>query len=417
MNGGRKRLLKAAVAGWLMAALAIWAAGAHSEEAATAADPIVIVLSWDGMRHDYPDLAVFPALDRVAREGVRAGRLTPVFPSSTFPGHVSMATGTYPDRHGIVDNAFLDADKGRYAYSSDANWVEAEPLWIASERQGVKTATYFWVGSETDWRDQGTSYRIAPFDGKRPEHLKVDQILAWLDLPEPERPRLIMSYWAGADSVGHDHGPNAESVVEQIRSQDEQLARLLAGIDERDLWPHTTLIIVSDHGMTVSTDYLNLQGALAEAGIQATVIGAAVGQIHLADPAQTEAAKPVIEAFLAEVDGFELHRGTDLPEEFRLDYPSRMGDWVAVLPPPYAFRKTTAAESALLAAAKLMGKEFGMHGYDPALPDMGGIFLAMGRGVPRNQALTEVHQIDLTATVAALLGIDPPAQSEGRSIW
>ena len=34
----------------------------------------------------------------------------------------------------------------------------------------------------------------------RPEHLKVDQTLAWLDLPEVERPRLIMSYWAGADN-------------------------------------------------------------------------------------------------------------------------------------------------------------------------------------------------------------------------
>ena len=61
------------------------------------AAPIVVVLSWDGMRHDYPDFGEFPALQRVEREGTRAARLTPVFPSSTFPGHVSMATGTYPD--------------------------------------------------------------------------------------------------------------------------------------------------------------------------------------------------------------------------------------------------------------------------------------------------------------------------------
>lgn len=400
----------------IVLALAAAVANAAEVDGGTA-EPIVIVLSWDGMRHDYPDLAGFPALDRVAREGVRAGRMTAVFPSSTFPGHVSMATGTYPDRHGIVNNTFLDADKGRYAYSADANWIQAEPLWIAAERQGVKTATYFWVGSETDWHDQGTSYRIAPFDNRRPERLKVDQTLAWLDLPETERPRLIMSYWAGADRVGHDGGPNAESVVEQIRSQDTELARLMAGIDERELWPRTTLFIVSDHGMTACTDYLNLHGALAEAGIEATVLGAAIGQVYLADPAQADAAKPVIEAFLADVEGSELYRGTELPEAFRLAHPTRTGDWVAVLPPPYAFRKMTAAESALLGAAKLMGKEFGMHGYDPALPDMGGIFMAMGRGVPRNQALPEVHQVDLAATVAALLGIEPPTHSEGRSVW
>ena len=63
----------------------------------------------------------------------------------------------------------LDQERGRYAYSGDASWIEAEPLWIASERQGVKTATYFWVGSESDWQGLGTSYRMAPFDGRRPE--------------------------------------------------------------------------------------------------------------------------------------------------------------------------------------------------------------------------------------------------------
>ena len=158
--------------------------------AETSADePIVLVLSWDGMRHDYPDRGDFPALKRVQTEGVRAERLIPVFPSSTFPGHVSMATGTYPDKHGIVDNVFIDQERGRYAYSGDASWIEAEPLWIAAERQGVKTATYFWVGSESDWQGQGTSYRMAPFDGGRPESEKVDQILEWLELPEAERPR------------------------------------------------------------------------------------------------------------------------------------------------------------------------------------------------------------------------------------
>ena len=137
--------------------------------AATEADqPIVVLLSWDGMRHDYLDRAEFPALARLAAEGVRAERLVPVFPSSTFPGHVSMATGTYPDRHGIIDNTFLDPVRGRYAYEADANWVEAEPLWIAVERQGIKAATYFWVGSESDWHEQRSTYRMAPFDGSRP---------------------------------------------------------------------------------------------------------------------------------------------------------------------------------------------------------------------------------------------------------
>ena len=76
------------------------------------ADPIVVVLSWDGVRHDYPERAELPGLSRLQSEGVRARRLTPVYPSKTFPGHVSIATGTYPDVHGIVDNHFFDPGAG-----------------------------------------------------------------------------------------------------------------------------------------------------------------------------------------------------------------------------------------------------------------------------------------------------------------
>ena len=378
--------------------------------------PIVIVLSWDGMRHDYPDRGDFPALARVAAEGVRAERMTPVFPSSTFPGHVSMATGTYPDRHGIVDNVFIDQERGRYAYSGDASWIEAEPLWIASERQGVKTATYFWVGSESDWQGLGTSYRMAPFDGGRPEAEKVDQILEWLELPEAERPRLIMSYWAGADSVGHDDGPDSDSVVRQIRTQDVQLGRLLAGIDALDLWPRTTLIIVSDHGMAAWTEVVNMNGALQDAGIDAIAVGAAVIQIHLNAPVPEAEMRTALNGILADVPGAVIHKKGELPSAYRLQRETRLGDWTVVLPPPFAATRATGTELLLIQAATGFGKILGMHGYDPTLPDMGAFFLAMGRDVP-TEPLGVVRQIDLPATVARLLDIEPPRDSEGSPIW
>jgi len=392
------------------------AATSDATEAGVEGEPIVIVLSWDGMRHDYPDLGEFPALKRLEKEGVRAERLIPVFPSSTFPGHVSMATGTYPDRHGIVDNVFLDEQRGRFAYSGDASWIEAEPLWIASERQGVKTATYFWVGSESDWQGQGTSYRIAPFDRSRPEPEKVDQILEWLSLPETDRPRLIMSYWAGADSVGHDDGPDSESVVAQIEAQDVQLGRLLEGIDALGLWPRTTLLVVSDHGMAAWTEVLNMNVLLQEAGIDAVAVGAAVVQVHLQSPVPDTEMRAALENILADVPGAIIHKGNELPDSYRLQRNTRIGDWVVVLPPPYASTRSSGTELWLMQAATWFGKTLGMHGYDPQLPDMGAIFFAVGRGVPE-AAPGVVRQIDLPATVARLLNIEPPKDSEGVPIW
>ena len=60
--------------------------------------------------------------------------------------------------------------------------------------------------------------------------------------------------------------------------------------------------------------------------------------------------------------------------------------------------------------------KLGVHDYDPQHPDMAGVFAALGRGVPRGRRLGEVHVIDIAATIASLLGIDPPLQSEGVAL-
>ena len=226
------------------------------------AEPTVIVLSWDGVRSDYPEKTALPGLERMAREGMRARRMTPVFPASTFANHVSLATGTYPDRHGIVDNRFWDRERGLFDYGNDADWLDAEPLWATAERQGVRAATHYWVGSETPWRGQTTHYTKAPFDGSVGEAEKVDQILAWLDLPASERPGLIMGWWHGADGAGHRHGPDSPEVIEALREQDGELLRLLAGIDARERWDDTTLLVVPHHG---DTRRVGLQGAERDA--------------------------------------------------------------------------------------------------------------------------------------------------------
>lgn len=364
----------------------------------------------------FPDLGDYPALRRIEQQGARAERLTPVFPANTFPGHVSLATGTYPDRHGIVDNDFLDRDAGAYHMSGDANWLQAEPLWIAAERQGVKTATYFWVGSENDWRGQGTSYRIAPFDGSRPEAEKVDQILAWLALPQAQRPRLIMSYWAGADNPGHRYGPDSDEVKQRIGQQDAQLGRLLDGLDRLAAWPYTTLLLVSDHGMAPAGRYLDLSGALEDAGIRATVMGGGVANVYLEDPAQLPEALTVARSVVAGLEDARVYARGAIPAELRVAHPTRIGDLVVLAQSPYAFSRPGGWRGPLMNLMAWLGFGFGGHGYDPASPDMGATFMAMGRGVPAGLHLPALHQIDVAPTAARLLGIQAPRDSEGRPI-
>jgi predicted AlkP superfamily pyrophosphatase or phosphodiesterase len=380
---------------------------------ASAQDPIVIVLSWDGMRHDYLDRADFPALSRMERDGVRAERLIPVFPSSTFPNHVALATGTYPDRHGIVNNVFRDRERGIYSYSKEADWLEAEPIWCAAERQGVKAATFFWVGSETDWNGRGATLRKTPFDADIGEAEKVDQILTWLDLPESERPRLIMAWWHGADGVGHRAGPQHPEIVEQIAEQDGHLAQLLEGIDARNLWARTTLLIVSDHGMTPVREVIDVRGPLEAAGIEADVFpGAATAQIFLADPEQKAAALQVV----SQIPDVDVHADGP-PPELRMTHANRNGDLMLITTPPRTFYQVGALQRAgIWVGTTFLDWQTGLHGYHPDLADMHAILLAMGRGVPKGSRIGAVHATDVAPTIAHLLGIEAPAQSEGTRI-
>ena len=243
----------------------------------------------------------------------------------------------------------------------------------------------------------------------------MDQILTWLELPEAERPRLIMSYWAGADGVGHDTGPDSDALTAQIKREDVQLGRLLKGVDALDLWSRLTLILVSDHGMTAWTKLLDVEAALDAADIDAVVVGLTTVHVHLKTPAADTKVRAVLAKLLGDVPGAVIYKGDALPSGFRLQRHNRIGDWVIMLPPPYG-ASSSARVAAAMSTAASAGRSLGMHGYDPKIDDMGALFLAIGRGVPETP-LGHVRQVDLAATVAKLLGIEAPADSEGEPMW
>ena len=103
--------------------------------AAQQAKPYVILVSLDGFRYDYAAKYGAINLAHVAAEGASApDGMIPSFPSVTFPNHLTLVTGLYPEHHGIIENNFYDpARNERYASRDatvqDGTWYAGTPLW------------------------------------------------------------------------------------------------------------------------------------------------------------------------------------------------------------------------------------------------------------------------------------------------
>lgn len=394
----------------LLLALLVFAPCAAGADAA----PTVILISFDGTT---PAMAeAVPVFARIAKQGAWAERLVPAFPSNTFPNHVTFVTGVAPDRHGIVNNTFVDPVRGYFDYAADPTWLEAEPLWSIAARAGVVSASFHWVGSEGPWTNGLGPRHWKPFDTRVPESAKVDQILAWLDLADAaERPHLVTAWFHGADGAAHRFGPDAPAVAATLATQGRELERLLDGIAGRGLDASTTVVIVSDHGMTDTRKRVDLTRALADAGVAAQVIGgggfAQVALIGEEDhSARMQRATEVTERL-----GFEVWPRGAVPPGYAASNP-RFGDFVVVAPLGVQITRLGFWARVLGSIGLHRSSLRGIHGHRPELPEMSAFFAAIGRDVAAGARPGTVRAIDVAPTVLSLLGIPIPDSMEGRPI-
>jgi 2',3'-cyclic-nucleotide 2'-phosphodiesterase (5'-nucleotidase family)/predicted AlkP superfamily phosphohydrolase/phosphomutase len=98
-------------------------------------------------------------------------------------------------------------------------------------------------------------------------------------------------------------------------------------------------------------------------------------------------------------------------------HPSRSGDVVVVLRPPYQFDAATPGQRIAFS------QFFGQHGYLPDLVDlahnvnMHATFVAAGSGIRRQDPVAGIRAIDLAPTIALLLGIPGPQNARGKILY
>lgn len=366
--------------------------------------PPLILISIDGLHPRYLTRQDAPTLTRLAREGVRAQWMNPSYPSLTFPNHYTLVTGLRPDHHGIINNTMHDPQLGSFALGdraavSDGRWWGGEPLWVSVRRAGGIAMTMFWPGSEAEIKGLRPNQWFA-YDETIDANARVDQVLAWLNLPAAQRPRLITLYFEHVDHAGHDFGPDSAERHRAVRAVDAALARLVRGLQQRDLYQHVNLVIVSDHGMTqVYRERLHPIEDL----IDPTMI-----EVIAEGPALLIDIRPGHEA---EARAALLGKHTDLECWDRAQVPANWHYGTHPRIPAIVCQNALGARTvhASTLAKWAGGLRPGTHGYDPYASDMRAVFLAHGPAFRAGQVLPAFDNVHVYPLLTRLLDITAAA--------
>jgi predicted AlkP superfamily pyrophosphatase or phosphodiesterase len=360
----------------------------------------VVLVSIDAFRAGYLSPESTPNLTRLAREGAHAAWMNPSYPTLTFPNHYTLATGLRPDHHGVIHNRMSDADIGDFAVADrnavdDSRWWGGEPIWVTAEKQGVRSASWAWPGSSAAIGGVRPGRWVA-YDEAVPPARRIDDVLAWLDAPQP--PRLVAVYFEQLDKAGHDHGPESIQVRRTLGEVDAAIGRLRDGLAARGRLDTTDLIVVSDHGMaTVGPNHaIGVEQMIAPSIATVVSDGQSIGVQPL--PGREREAEARL---LGAHEQYDCYRRGELPPRWQYGTHPRVPPivcqmhegWDALYPQKLAKRAPEATR--------------GSHGFDPALPSMRALFVARGPSFVPGTELPAFDNVDVYPLLARLLGIEP----------
>lgn len=375
--------------------------------------PTTIIISLDGFRADFLQRGLTPRLNAFVKEGVSPPFMLPSFPSVTFPNHYTLATGLYPESHGVVGNTFWDptlqaefyyTDPGR---SLDPKWWMGEPFWATAEKQGIRTAIHMWPGSEAHILHVEPTF-MDKFNGNEALANKVGRIMQFLDKPDSERPQIIAAYVPNVDSDGHEYGPNSTEIRTSIKNADDMMDQIFKGLEERALANIVNVIVVSDHGMATTdiSRLIQLEDLVDLSKIEHTDGWPLVG-LRPKDPNELQSIYEGLMEKTKNNPNVDVYlRDVDMPERYHFSKNERIAPLWIIPKTGWAFVKK---EEMNLEEAKATGAVYhprGLHGYDHEHPLMRAIFIARGPAFPHrpNSRLEVFRKLTLKPSLA---GRDP----------
>jgi len=380
----------------------------------------VLVFLLDGFGPEYLHAADMPNTGGLIRAGAFTSQGQAVLPSLTNVNHVSLLTGTYPERHGLCANFYYDQASGREVFMDRVAFVRAPLLFEVAKTRGwttalvagkEKLARLLARGLDRCFDMSHVPPDLLPIVGAPPDIFSME-INLWVlrlarEVARRYRPDLL--YVATTDYPGHRWPPGAPAMQEYLRTLDELIGQIVAGYDLAE----SVVVLTADHGMNAKVSAMSPVQVLRQAGIASRGVplirdglyahhrdlGGAL-YLYLEDAG---AARRAVEVLQAEAPGVEVVAPRGEAERFRLP-PDRVGDLICFGRADWALGVWDDGDPTHYE------QDLRSHGssHECAVP-----IVVAGAGIRRGARLDGASTVDLAPTLCSLLQVNG-GQFQGR---
>jgi predicted AlkP superfamily pyrophosphatase or phosphodiesterase len=328
--------------------------------------------------------------DVVSLEGFSIeGEGTAVFPTMTSPGHISLLTGVYPSKHGILANEYNDDQKTRN-YTPDM--IRAKTLFEILKENGKKGI--FISGKKELSAFAGARANLTVAPEFHPVYLRdppqdPEELTRWLfeaitEIDLREHPDFFCINIPIVDNVGHTYGPSSRECKDAVKLVEDLIYTLRDSLDSE-----TALIVTSDHGMSPVSKTVPIHALLREAGYE-------TWPLHVGRSAFLYNLEEGVEEYVSGLEGVDM---VIEPEEYPTYHVDSEGAPDLIL---------VAKKGYLFIPEPLLPYYKGMHGSfdEQDIP----VYMT-GAGIP--SGYIECSQVDIAPLVVELLSLETDTEFDG----